>query len=312
MPEDNGENESGTVSAGLRSGIVAIAGRPNVGKSTLLNKLLGQKISIVSHKAQTTRQQVLGILTRDNFQVVFLDTPGIIDPRDRLQEYMLQSSFKAVSGADLAIFIVEATVKDTLADAALLERLRQIDVPRILALNKVDLIDKPKLLPLIAEYAEIGLFEALVPVCALSGEGTEALLGEVVKKLPEGPFLYSEDQLATQPLRFFVAELIRETLYELLQDELPYATTVIVEEYKERTNKKVYIRALIYAERDSQKKIIIGHKGELLKRIGSASRAKIEEFIGSAVYLDLWVKVKDKWRRNDLFLNTAGYNIRDL
>lgn len=312
MPKKNESAANVSGQPGRKSGVVAIAGLPNVGKSTLLNTLLGQKISIVSRKAQTTRQQVLGILTGEDYQIVFLDTPGVIQPRDKLQEFMTRASFKAVSGADLVIVIVEATEPDSMADQQLLERISRVDVPRFLAINKVDLVKKPALLPLIAEYADTGLFEEILPISALKGEGLDELLGAVVKRLPEGPFLYSEDQLATQPIRFFAAELIRETLYEFLHDELPYATTVLVEDFKERGGNRIYIRAIIYAERDSQKKIIIGRKGEQLKRIGKAARAKIEGFVESGVYLDLWVKVRQKWRKNGFFLNTAGYGRRNL
>jgi len=295
-----------------KSGVVAIAGAPNVGKSTLLNKLLGQKISIVSRKAQTTRQQVLGILTGKGYQIVFLDTPGVIQPRDKLQEFMAQASFKAVSGADLVIVMTEAVEQGIMADRRLLERLFRVDVPRFLAINKVDLVKKPSILPLIAEYAETGLFEQILPISALKGDGVGELVDAVVERLPEGPFLYSEEQLASQPIRFFAAELIRETCYEFLHDELPYATTVAIEDFKEREGGKIYIRAIIYAERDSQKKIIIGRRGEQLKRIGSAARAKIEDFMESGVYLDLWVKVSQKWRKNDYFLKTTGYGKSNL
>lgn len=312
MPKKNELKADMAGQASRKSGIVALAGLPNVGKSTLLNTLLGQKISIVSRKAQTTRQQVLGILTGEDYQIVFLDTPGVIQPRDKLQEFMTRASFKAVSGADLVIVIVEATEPDLMADRQFLDRIGRVDVPRILAINKVDLVKKPSLLPLISEYADTGLFEEILPISALKGEGLAELLGAVVKRLPGGPFLYSEDQLATQPIRFFAAELIRETLCEFLHDELPYATTVLVEDYKERAANKIYIRAVIYAERDSQKKIIIGRKGEQLKRIGRAARAKIEDLVGSGVYLDLWVKVRQNWRKNDFFLNTAGYGRSNL
>jgi GTP-binding protein Era len=291
-----------------RSGVVAITGRPNVGKSTLLNNLLGQKLSIVSSKAQTTRQQILGILTRENSQIVFIDTPGFIEPHDRLQEFMIQASFKAVSGADLVILITEARERDTLADSILLDRLSKVDVPRIVAINKIDLVPKETLLPLMDEFRKTGLFEAIVPISAILGDGLDRLIAEIETRLAPGEFHYSEDQIATQPLRFFAAELIRETLYELLHDELPYATTVQVEEYKERPGKKVYIRALVYTERESQKKIIIGSQGAQLKKIGQVARRKIEEFIDNEVYLDLWVKVKEKWRKNKSFLNIAGYN----
>ena len=290
-----------------RSGVVAIAGQPNVGKSTLLNTMLGQKISIVSRKAQTTRQQVYGILSRDGWQAAFIDTPGVISPRDRLQEVMVQASFRAVSGADMVIVMTDARQSDDAELDELLERLRHVDVPRLLAINKVDLVDKPLLLPLIARFNATGLFAAIVPVSALEGDGVEELLDEVARRLPAGPFLYDAEQISTQPMRFFAAELVRETIFESTRDELPYAATVEVEEYKEREAGKIYIRALIYVERESQKRIIIGHKGTLLKQIGKAARAKIEEFAGTGVYLELWVKVQDKWRRDQAFLNERGF-----
>ena len=290
-----------------RSGVVAITGRTNVGKSTLLNRILGQKLSIVSPKAQTTRQRVLGILTRPEFQIVFVDTPGVIQPDNMLQEHMIQASFKAVSGADLSVLIVEATLEGHPDDRLLVERLSMFKGPRILAINKIDLVPKKNLLPQIKEYNQSGLFEVIIPVSALLGDGVNALVGEIVNHLPEGPALYSEDQIAVQPMRFFASELIRETLYELLHEELPYATAVKIDEYKERPGQKTYIRALIYAERESQKGIIIGRRGEMLKRIGESARAKIEELVGEQIYLDLWVKVKEKWSKNESFLNMVGY-----
>lgn len=298
------QNEKATT----RSGIVALVGKPNVGKSTLLNAMLGQKLSIVSRKAQTTRQQVLGILSREDWQAAFIDTPGVMEPKDRLQEFMVQSSFRAVSGADLAVVMVDARRgrDDELDD--LFERLARMDVPRVLAINKMDLVEKTALLPLIKRFSDSALFETIVPVSALHGQGVEELLGEIAGRIPDGPFLYDPEQIATQPMRFFAAELIRETIFEQTRDELPYATTVAVDEYKERATGKTYIKALIYVERDSQKKIIIGRKGALLKLIGRESRGKIEEFTGTGVFLELWVKVRDKWRKDQPFLHESGFD----
>ncbi len=289
------------------SGVVALVGKPNVGKSTLLNAMLGQKISIVSRKAQTTRQQVLGILSREDWQVAFIDTPGVMEPKDRLQEFMVKSSFKAVSGADLAVVMADARRGGEEEFDELLGRLARMDVPRVLAINKMDLVEKTSLLPLIRRFSDSGLFEAIVPVSALHGQGVNELLGEISSRLPAGPFLYDPEQIATQPMRFFAAELVRETIFEQTRDELPYATTVAVDEYKERAAGKVYIRALIYVERESQKKIIIGRKGALLKLIGRESRQKIEEFTGTGVFLELWVKVREKWRRDQPFLHESGF-----
>jgi GTPase len=290
-----------------RSGVVAIAGRTNVGKSTLMNRILGQKISIVSHKAQTTRQRVLGILTRPGYQIIFADTPGVMKPNSKLQKHMIQASFRAMAGADVSLFIAEADQEGHPEDKLLLERLRQFKGPRILAINKVDLVPRKSLLPQIDEYNKSGLFDMIFPMSALRGEGVEELVTEIAKFLPSGPGLYSEDQVAVQPLRFFASELIRETLYELLHEELPYATAVQVEEYKERPGRKTFIRAVIYVERESQKAIIIGQKGVMLKRIGALARQKIEELVEEDVYLELWVKVKEKWSKNESFLNMVGY-----
>ncbi len=308
MVSDNPADLSQSEQAATRSGIVALAGKPNVGKSTLLNAMLGQKISIVSRKAQTTRQQVLGILSRESWQVAFIDTPGVMEPKDRLQEFMVQSSFKAVSGADLAVVMADARTGNDEELDQLFDRLSRMDVPRVLVINKVDLVEKTSLLPLLQRFSDSGLFEAIVPVSALHGQGVDELLGEISGRLPAGPFLYDPEQIATQPMRFFAAELIRETIFEQTRDELPYATTVAVDDYKERATGKIYIKALIYVERDSQKKIIIGRKGALLKLIGRESRCKIEEFTGTGVFLELWVKVRDKWRRDQPFLHDSGFD----
>lgn len=286
---------------------MAIAGRPNVGKSTLMNNLLGQKISIVSAKAQTTRQQVFGIMSGPGYQVLFIDTPGVIQPRDRMQKMMIQTSFKAVSGADVVIYILDASQYDSSLEQELGGRLRSLKTPLILALNKIDLIEKERLLPLIDGYAKENLFEEIVPVSALVGDGLEELLAQVVKRLPAGDFMYSEEQIATQPMRFFAAELIRETIFEHLRQELPYAAAVMVEEYQERPGNKAYIKAVIYVERDGQKAILIGRGGEQLKKLGREARVKIEELSGASVYLDLWVKVRENWRKNDSFLKMVGY-----
>lgn len=308
MARDNHPHSQQNGEKTTHSGIVALVGKPNVGKSTLLNVMLGQKISIVSHKAQTTRQQVLGILSQKNWQVAFIDTPGVIEPRDRLQEFMVKSSFKAVSGADLAVVMTDARGGGEEEFEEMLGRLTRMDVPRVLAINKMDLVEKTALLPLIQRFSDSTLFEAIVPVSALHGQGVEELLGEISSRLPAGPFLYDPEQIATQPMRFFAAELIRETIFEQTRDELPYATTVAVDDYKERATGKTFIRALIYVERESQKKIIIGRKGALLKLIGRESRRKIEEFTETGVFLELWVKVREKWRGDQPFLHQSGFD----
>lgn len=291
----------------FKSGIVAIAGRPNVGKSTLMNSMLGQKLSIVSAKAQTTRQRINGILTGEDFQIVFTDTPGIINPGNLLQESMIECSYRAMSGADAVMLVIDADQQDHPEDKVLIDWLKDLRLPSILVINKIDLVKKADLLPKIEEYSDFNIFQSVNPVCALTGDGNAGLLKELKNILPCGSPYYDKDQIAVAPMRFFAAELIRETIFETLYDEIPYTTTVQVEEYKEHRRKKTFIRAVIYTERDSQKAIIIGKNGQQLKKIGAASRLKIEEMSGEAVFLDLWVKVREKWRKNAAFLKEAGY-----
>lgn len=294
----------------FRAGYVTIMGEPNVGKSTLMNRFLNQKISIVSSKPQTTRHRILGILTDDDSQIVFLDTPGIIKPKYLLQEAMMQFATRAIADADVLLFMVDALDPKTgsdLAHAEAFQRLRDLAKPVLLVINKVDAIQKPLLLPIIDFYARAFPFREIFPVSALTGEATSAILGAVRPLLPTHPPLYPPDIISEQSERFFAAEIIREKVFLGCHEEIPYATTVEVIDFKERERGKWFIAAEIYVERDSQKGILIGKKGAKLKEIGGQARRDIENFIGHSVFLDLKVKVREKWREDAGWLKRLGY-----
>lgn len=283
-----------------RSGIVTVVGKPNVGKSTLLNRIVGQKLSITSDKPQSTRDRVVGIYTTDDAQMVILDTPGLLNPRYPLQQAMRAAALRALDDADVIIYLADATegIPPPLVEAAELAAAPR--APIITVLNKSDALPKRR--------AEHGEREGEVLISALTGDGIPQLMERVASRLPESPFLYPDDELSTQPVRFFVAELVRETVLEQLHDEVPYSVAVQVEEFREDRS-PLYIRAVIYAERDSQKAIIIGAKGAQIRRLGEAARRKIETFVGAKVYLDLWVKVLANWRKNPGSLSRFGYQL---
>ena len=293
----------------MRSGYVSIVGEPNVGKSTLLNAILGEKLSIVTPKPQTTRNRITGILTTDEYQIIFLDTPGLLKPRYKLQEYMQEAVKGAVNDADVILYMIDISrLPKERNERDILRMLRESDKVVILVMNKIDLISKPMLLPMIASYKDKMDFAEIVPISALKNDGVDILIDVIVKYLPEGPQLYPGDQISDMPLRFFVAETIREKVFLLTKQEIPYASSVLIEEFKEREGgTSVYIRATIYVERESQKGIIIGKGGNMLKKIGTEARREIETFLGSSIYLDLWVKVKENWRRNPRDLRELGY-----
>lgn len=286
-----------------RAGIVTVVGKPNVGKSTLLNRIVGQKLSITSPKPQSTRDRVVGIYSADDSQMVILDTPGLLNPGYLLQEAMRSTALRALDEADVIVYLADATEGNPppLVEAAQLAAAPR--APVITALNKSDAIPANRL----EEIATVA-GKDVVSVSALTGDGIPDLMARIAEKLPESPFLYPEDDISTQPVRFFVAELVRETVLEQLHDEVPYAVAVQVEEFREGSS-PLYIRAVIYVERDSQKAIIIGSKGAQIKRIGEAARKKIEAFLGSKVYLDLWVKVLANWRKNPGSLSRFGYQL---
>ncbi len=291
----------------FRSGYVAIIGKPNVGKSTLLNSFLGQKLSIVTPKAQTTRNRITGILTEKNYQIIFLDTPGIFEPSYRLQQRMVQNALRSASDADILLLMAEAYTRPDKFEKEIFDRIKDVKKKAILALNKVDKVQKDALLPLIAAYHDLFDFEAIIPISALTGDGVPGLLEVIVQSLPAGDMYYPEDQLSDLPERFFIAEIIREKLFMQTQQEIPYYTTVQTDEVKERKDGRLYVRATIYVGRESQKGIVIGKNGRMLKRIGQAARQEIEEWMEAQVYLDLWVKVKSDWRNKENDLREFGY-----
>ena len=290
-----------------KSGFVAVIGRPNVGKSTLINTLIGQKIAIMSDKPQTTRDRILCILTQPDAQVVFLDTPGIHKPRHKLGEYMVKAAEGTLKEVDAILFVVDATEKMGPGEYYILERLQSTTRPVILVVNKLDLIEKEDVLPIISGYAAKYPFAGVVPISAKEEMNLPDLMEEVKKYLPEGPQYYPEDMVTDQPERLIVAELVREKVLQLTRDEVPHAVAVETEEMTTRDNGDVYIRATIYVERDSQKGIIIGAKGSMLKQIGALARPDIEAMLGNRVYLDLWVKVKKDWRDRDGVLRNFGF-----
>ena len=281
----------------FRSGFVAIVGRPNAGKSTLVNRLVGQKIAIVTSKPQTTRNRIQGIVTKSQGQIVFIDTPGLHEADSALGRQMMKEVAAALEGIDVLLLMVDASRMHPHADDLLLEKAKRFRGKTILALNKVDRLPKPKLLPLIDAFANAFEFAAIVPISALKGNGCEELLEEILKQLPEGEPYFPEDQVTDQPERFLAAEIIREKAIQVMYHEVPYALAVVVEKYEE-TPKLLRIEALMNVERDSQKKILIGHKGEMLKKIGTEARKELEAILGSKIYLGLFVKVAPDWRES--------------
>ena len=289
-----------------KSGFVTVIGRPNVGKSTLINKIIGQKIAIMSDKPQTTRNRIQCILTQDDAQIIFLDTPGIHKPKFKLGEYMLKAAEGTLKEVDLIFFVIDATEKFGGGEKYILERLSATTKPVILVVNKIDLIEREKILPIIAEYSTRRNFAAVVPISAAEGTNVDALIDEAKKFLPEGVQYYPADMVTDQPERLIVAELIREKILHATQDEVPHSIAVDLEEFTERDNGTIFIRATIYVERDSQKKIVIGKGGSMLKNVGKAARPEIEMLLGANVFLDLWVKVKRDWRNSTSALNQFG------
>ncbi len=297
-----------TADTTYKSGYIAIVGRPNVGKSTLMNCLVGERLSIVTPKPQTTRTRVLGIASGEGFQMIFLDTPGLLDPKYPLQEAMVKTIKAAVDDADLVLLLVDAR-GDAKPDLdQLLPRVRK--KPLVVGINKIDLVQKEVLLPLIAGIAEREPRAEIVPFSALTRFSVEELRKVLLKLLPAGSPFYPGDQLTEHPERFFAAELIREQVFLTTGDEIPYSTAVLIEEFKENTaegGKKDFIRATIYVEKENQKAILIGKDGRGLKRIGSRARTAIESLTGRPVYLELWVKVKPGWRKSRRDLQELGY-----
>ncbi|HJQ25108.1 MAG TPA: GTPase Era [Blastocatellia bacterium] len=300
------EDDETASKPGYKSGIVALVGRPNAGKSTLLNHLVGEKIAIVSSKPQTTRTRILGVLTRPASQLVFLDTPGIHKPGYRLNRRMMSIVTDALATVDLVMLIVDASEPMGAGDRFVLNMLKQVTTPAFLILNKVDALgDKSRLLPRIAAYAAEREFAEVIPLSALTGEGVELLIAKALEYLPAGPALYPEDELTDQPERAIVAELVREKILEATGDEIPYVTAVVTERWEE-AEEVTRIHCLIYVERPSHRAIIIGKGGALLKEIGTRARRDIEHLLGRHVFLSLFVKVREHWRDDERTLNELG------
>lgn len=295
----------------FKSGFIAIVGRPNVGKSTLMNRLVGEKVAITSNKPQTTRNRISGIYTSDDMQVVFVDTPGIFKPHSKLDEYMDKASYSSLNDVDLVMFMVEPDEagKD---DKFVADLLQKVKVPVFLIINKVDEIHPDELLPIIDSYRKLGDFAEFLPVSATEGIGIPDLLTALNKYLPEGPQYYGSDQITDRPEYFVVAELIREQILQLTAQEVPHATAVAVDRMNQRIKGKLQIEATIYVERDGQKGIIIGKGGKMLKQIGINSRRAIENLLGEKVNLRLWVKVQHNWRSDPSFLKLIGYDKKEL
>jgi GTPase len=292
----------------FRSGFVSILGRPNVGKSTLLNSILGDKIAITSDKPQTTRNRVQGISNIPGAQIVFIDTPGIHQPKSKLNKYMMEAAHASVQGVDVILFLIEADSASVVREKIILDLLADVEAPVLLVVNKIDLVKKEALLKVIDSFSRLYPFKEIVPISALTGDGTGQLVDLVYRYLPEGPQYFPDDILSDQPERFIVAEIVREKIFRLTRDEVPYSVAVLVESFKEReTDGLISISATINVERDSQKGIIIGKKGEMLKKIGSQSRKDIEELLGARVFLELFVRVSKDWSENQQMLKEFGY-----
>jgi GTP-binding protein Era len=288
----------------FRSGFISIIGRPNVGKSTLMNCLLGEKVSIISDKPQTTRNRIRGILTLPHAQVVFIDTPGIHKPLHRMNQLMVNAALRTYEEVDVIMLLVEATERPGTGDRFIIDSLAAVKTPVILIINKVDLIEKERLLPLMQEYSTLYPFAEIIPVSALHGD-LGGLRETLVKRLPAGPKYFPDDQLTDQPERFVVAEIIREKVFELTKEEIPYSSAVVIEQMQEEPN-LTRIHALIVVDRDSQKGIIIGKGGAMLKEIGTRARIDAEKLLGVKVFLQLWVKVKKGWREDKTMLKHIG------
>ena len=293
---------------GFKSGFVAIAGRPNVGKSTLLNKICGEKVAITSNKPQTTRNVIKAVLTTEKSQVVFLDTPGLHLPKTKLGEYMVNVAAGTLHEVDAIVLLIEATdLKPGKGNLNAIEIIKKINVPVYLVINKIDLVQKDQLLAVIAAYKDLYEFKAIIPVSARTGDGLDVLLKEIDAILLKGPKFFPDDVLTDQPERNIVSELIREKILISTDEEVPHGTGIEIMSYKEKSNGTIEIQATIYCEKESHKGILIGKNGSMLKKIGTLARHDIEDLLGTKVFLELWVKVKPDWRNKDGFIKSLGY-----
>ncbi|MGG5358856.1 MULTISPECIES: GTPase Era [unclassified Enterococcus] len=290
-----------------KSGFVAIVGRPNVGKSTLLNRIVGQKIAIMSDKAQTTRNKIQGVYTEKDAQLIFIDTPGIHKPKHRLGDFMVETAYSALREVDAVLFMISADQKRGRGDDFIIERLKNVDSPVYLVINKIDKVHPDDLLGIIEDYSSQMDFAQVVPISATEGNNVERLMSTLIDEMPEGPQYFPDDQVTDHPEYFIVSELIREKVLFLTRDEVPHSVAVVVDSMKRNENNKVQIEATIIVERDSQKGIIIGKGGKMLKQIGTKARLDIEHLLGDKVFLELWVKVQKDWRDKRTYLQDYGY-----
>ena len=298
-----------------KSGFVSIIGKPNSGKSTLMNALIGEKLSITTSKPQTTRKRILGILSSEDYQIIFLDTPGILNPEYLMQERMLDYVYSSVKDSDIILFLIDVSTDPkgnlTLNEKHIAEILQDNKTTKILILNKIDLSDQPAVESLINDLSAKNIFERIIPISASKSFNIATITDALIEFLPEHPKYYPDDQLSDANERFFVSEIIREKVFELFRDEIPYSTEILITEFKERENAKAFISAEIVVEKESQKPIILGAKGEAIKRLGKSAREAIEEFLQYEVYLELRVKVREKWRSNPNMLKSFGYTKDD-
>lgn len=291
---------------GFKSGFVSIIGRTNVGKSTLLNRVVGQKVAIMSDKPQTTRHKISLVLTRDDAQVVFLDTPGVHKPRHKLGERLVDVAMGALREVDVVLFMVEAFLPGP-GDKYVFKHIKKLAGPVFLVINKIDLVNKDDLAGVIDAFQRECKFAEVIPVSALTGENVPLLVENIIKYLPEGPKYYPDDMITDKPERFIMAELIREKIFHLTSQEIPHSVSVVIDQIEKRSDNLLLVNATVFTERESQKRIIIGKGGSMLKQVGQLARKEIEQLLGSRIYLDIWVKVKKDWRNSEGMLRSFGY-----
>ena len=295
------------------SGFISLIGRPNVGKSTLMNRLIGEKIAIVSPKPQTTRNRILTILTKEDFQVVFIDTPGIHKPKHKLGNFMVKSAETTLNEVDSVLMLVEPNVKLPEMDLYIIDRLKSVKTPVVLVINKIDTVDEATIKQVRTIYSDLYPFKAIIPISALNDENVDKLLMNIKEALPEGPMYFPDDMVTDQPERQIVSEIIREKALSFLQDEIPHGIAVDIMSMKKRQNKELIdVEATLFCERESHKGIVIGKNGTMLKKIGTAARQDIENLLGSPINLKIWVKVKKDWRDSDFLLKNFGYDPKKI
>lgn len=292
----------------FKSGFVSVIGRPNVGKSTLINRVIGQKISIISDKPQTTRNKIHGVYTTDHMQMIFIDTPGIHKPKHRLGDYLVKIAKSTLNEVEAILFVIDAQEGYGKGDQYILEHLQQVETPIFLVINKVDLIHPDDLFPIIDTYKDKCNFEEIIPISAKEGNNVNHLIDILSKHLPDGPKYYDEEQVTDHPERFIISELIREKVLRLTREEIPHSIAVVIENIEKRNSNAIYIQAVIITERNTQKGILIGKRGQMLKEIGKRARVDIEALLGTKVFLELWVKVQKDWRNKQRWLDQFGYS----